>query len=90
MLCSCLLTRGEDYAFQRLSLVRRKLRTLELKTGAPRARIGPQPHPVWNRGADAGERHLAEQDEEAYRRLIANWQASRPRASAGATAGRAS
>src|SRR5215211_3359282 len=30
-----LLSRGEDYAYQRPSVVRRKLRRLELKTGAP-------------------------------------------------------
>jgi transposase len=41
VLCWHLLTRGEDYAFQRPSLVRRKIRTLELRAGAPRRE--PQP-----------------------------------------------
>ena len=31
-----MLTRGEDYAFQSPSLVRKKLRNAELKSGAPR------------------------------------------------------
>jgi transposase len=32
----CMLTRGEDYAFQQPSLTRKKLRRLELTAGAPR------------------------------------------------------
>jgi transposase len=90
VLCWCLLTRGEDYAFQRPSLVRRKLRRLELRAGAPRAKNGPHPDPVWNTDADAFERHLAEQAERAYERLVADWTASRRKAGAGATPGRAS
>jgi transposase len=85
-----LLTRGEDYAFARPSLVRRKLRTLELKAGAPRAKPGPKPDPVWNTSSDAAEKRLAEQAELAYRRSVADWQASRPKAGAGATPERAS
>jgi len=42
----CLLTRGEDYAFARPSLERRKLRRLELAAGAPHRKSGPQPDPV--------------------------------------------
>jgi hypothetical protein len=85
-----LLTRGEDYAFARPSLVRRKIRALELKAGAPRAKPGPKPDPVWNTNSDAAEKRLAEQAEAAYRRLIADWHASRPKAGAGATPERAS
>jgi transposase len=85
-----LLTRGEDYAFARPSLVRRKLRTLELKAGAPRAKPGPKPDPVWNTSDDAAEKRLAEQAELAYRRSVADWQASGPKAGAGATPERAS
>ena len=47
-----LLTRGEDYAFARPSLVRRKLRALELAAGAPRAKPGPKPDPVGERTED--------------------------------------
>ena len=85
-----LLTRGEDYAFARPSLVRRKTRALELAAGAPRAKPGPSPDPVWNTSNDAAELRLAEQAEIAYRRLVCDWQASGPKAGAGATPERAS
>jgi transposase len=91
VLCWHLLTRGEDYAFQRPSLVRRKIRALELKTGAPKAKPGPSRDPVWKtREANARERELAERAEAGYRRLVTDWQASRPRDGAGATKERAS
>ena len=54
-----LLTRGEDYAFQRPSLVRRKLRHMDLVAGAPRAKPGPNADPVWNTTTDAAEKRLA-------------------------------
>jgi transposase len=86
-----LLTRGEDYAYARPGLVRRKLRAMELKAGAPRAKTGPNPDPVWNTNNDAADKRLAEQAEAAYQRLIADWQASRPKTvGAGATPERAS
>jgi transposase len=90
VLCWCLLTRGEDYAFARPSMVRRKLRRLELAAGAPRRKSGPQADPVWNRDADERERRLAEQAERAYERLVADWKAAQAKAGAGATPGRAS
>jgi transposase len=92
VLCWHLLTSGEDYAFQRPSLVRRKLRTLELRAGAPRRKPGPNATPVWGRQTDdQRERRLAEQAEASYLRLVADWQASRPaKRGAGATPGRAS
>ena len=91
VLCWHLLTREEDYAFQRPSLVRRKLRALELKTGAPRAKPGPSRNPVWKTtNANDRERAFAEQAEAAYRRLVSDWQQSRPRDGAGATPERAS
>jgi transposase len=45
VLCWCLLTRGEDYAFARPSMVRRKLRRLELAAGRRDARAAPRPTP---------------------------------------------
>lgn len=76
VLCWCLLTRGEDYAFARPSLVARKLRRLELRAGAPRRRSGPCRDPIWSRNADHQERQLVEQAERAYEQLIRDWQAS--------------
>jgi transposase len=91
VLCWHLLTRGEDYAFQRPSLVRRKIRTLELRAGAPRREPQPNGQPIWGTAAgDRRERELAEQAETAYRRLVSDWQASRPKRGAGATPERAS
>jgi transposase len=87
-----LLTNGQDYAFARPSLVRRKLRTLELRAGAPRRRPGPTTAPVWGSKADdKRERELADRAEASYRRLVNDWRASRPsKRGAGATPGRAS
>jgi transposase len=89
-----LLTKGEDYAFGRPSLTRAKLRAAERKAGAPRL---PNRHRGQRISATAAERQaereLAERGEKAYRRLAADWSASRPpkeKAGAGATSGRAS
>ena len=65
--------------------MRRKLRALEIAAGAPRAKPGPKPNPVWNTTHEAAERRVAEQAEAAYRRLVADWQSSGPKAGAGAT-----
>lgn len=85
-----LLTRGEDYAFARPSLVRRKQRALERAPGAPPLKPGPKPDPVWHTTNEAAERRVAEQAEAAYRRLVTDWQTSGPKAGAGATPERAS
>jgi transposase len=85
-----LLTRGEDYAFQRPSLVRRKLRHMDLLAGAQRAKPGPKADPVWNTATDAAEKRLALQAETAYKRLVADWQSTRPKVGASATPERAS
>ena len=85
-----LLTREEDYAFARPSLVRRKLRRLELSAGAAAAKPGPSKAPIWGSATREGaERRVAEQAEAAYRRLIADWRAAGPKRGAGATPGRA-
>jgi transposase len=86
-----LLTSGEDYAFQRPAIVARKLRLLELAAGAPRRKPGPKGQTVWAPTAQhQAERRLTEQAEVAYRRLVADWRASGPKAGAGATPERAS
>lgn len=91
MLCWQLLTREQDYAFQRPTLVARKLRALELRAGAPHARTtSAAPRASTAKQRAAQERQLAEQAEHAYQRLIADWKASGPNKGAGAAPGRAS
>jgi transposase len=86
-----MLTRGEDYAFQRPSMTRHKIRQLELAAGAPRQKrkagiAGGKSKQVWD-----AERELSRQAEAACRRLVSDWQATGPLTlGAGATLGRAS
>lgn len=91
VLCWHLLTAAEDYAFQRPSLTRRKLRALELKTdqGWRRGRYsGPRVNE--SRKEREREAEFARQAEIAYRRLVADWQPQPKKKGAGATRGRAS
>jgi len=83
-----LLTREEDYAFQRPTLTRRKLLGLELKAKDGR-RSWPSGHSVGTKQDREREREYAKQVETAYRRLTADWQPRAPRSGAGATRGRA-
>jgi transposase len=86
----CLLTRGEDYAYAQPSLTKKKLRRLELTAGAPKAQGTTA---IWstNDAMRQAERALAEHAELAYKRNVADWQATRPtKAGASATQGHAS
>lgn len=90
-----LLSRGEQYAFLRPSLYRQKIRRLGLMTGATRQQGKRLPEPAFLRAGDPRrdqEVEFVAQHEAAYRRLVADWQASRPakKVGAGATPGRAS
>jgi len=91
-LCWQLLTKEQDYAFKRQTIIERKLRALELRAGAPK-RTGAQ-HPKntpTRKQRAAQERQLTDQAELAYQRLIQDWTASRPgNDGAGAAPGRAS
>jgi transposase len=76
-----LLTREQDYAFQRPSLTRKKLRGLELRAGAerhPGRRDLATKNSYSQRAERARERELSEQAEVAYRRLVADWKATAP------------
>jgi transposase len=84
-----LLTREEDYAFERPTLTRRKLLGLELKARDGR-RSWPSGHALATKQDRAREVEFARQVETAYRRLVADWQPKPPRSGAGATRGRAS
>ena len=83
-----LLTREQDYAFERPTLTRRKLRGLELKAKEGR-RSWPSGHSVGTKQDREREREFAEQIETAYSRLVADWQPTGPKSGAGATRGRA-
>jgi transposase len=85
----CMLTRGEDYAFQQPSLTRKKLRRLELQAGAERGQVKPG---IWaaNTAMRQVERELARQAELAYQRTVADWRAATAIKGASATPGRAS
>jgi transposase len=86
-----LLTNDEDYAYARPSLVRAKLRRTELDAGAPRLTTRHAGQRVSSSTTERdAERELIQQAEAAYRRLITDWQATRPaNTGAGATHGRA-
>ena len=66
-----MLTRGEDYAHQQPSLTAKKLRTLELKAGAPRRTKAAAGIFSVNRAMRDAEKQLAEQAEVSYKRLVA-------------------
>jgi transposase len=86
-----LLTREQDYAFQRPAMTRNKIRRLELLAGARSQKgrkgiAGGKSKAVFD-----AERELSRQAEVAYRRLVSDWHATGPpKAGAGATPGRAS
>ena len=84
-----LLTREQDYAFGRPSLHRHKLRRLELMAGEP-PRRGRRSGSAASKREQRHERELSEQVEQAYRRLVADWQEKPRKSGAGATRGRAS
>jgi transposase len=84
-----LLSRAEDYAFERPSLTRHKLRRLELMAGDP-PRRGQRSGSKASKREQRHERELSEQVEQAYCRLIADWQQQPSKSGAGATPGRAS
>ena len=67
-----MLARDEEYAFTRPSLVREKLRRLELLTGAERRR-GQRTGVFAERAQHDLEKELAAQAEVAYQRLVKDW-----------------
>lgn len=88
-LCWQLLTKEEDYAFARPSLMRAKIRRAELDAGAPPLSKRHEGQAVSATAKErAAERELAERSEAAYRRLVADWSSSGGKG-AGATRGRA-
>ena len=79
ILCWQLLTKQQDYAYQRPTHVARKLRALELQAGAAGQKgkpLNPRPGTAADRAAQ--ERALTEQAEHTYTRLVADWKATAP------------
>jgi transposase len=88
VVCWQMLTRGEDYAYARPSLIAQKRRTLELKAGAPPRRGQRGSTYRYNlREIREAERAMSLQAEVAYEKLTARWTKSGPKA-AGAGAAR--
>jgi len=89
-LCWQLLTKEEDYAYARPSLMRAMIRRAELDAGAP-----PRPRRHGGKAVrasakeKAAEREMVERAEAAYRRMVDDWRSSGAKG-AGATRGRAS
>ncbi|MDI6773578.1 MAG: IS110 family transposase [bacterium] len=82
------LTREQDYAFARPSLVAQKVRTIELRAGVPQQSGRRGSAYAYNR-KELRQRELAvcAQAERAYQHLTARWQPRRPQVDAGATKG---
>lgn len=78
-LCWHMITREEDYHFERSSLTANKLRKLQLRAGMP-SRTGQKgTAAAYNlKDVRARERAITEQAEQAYRKLVADWQQKTP------------
>ena len=80
VLCWHLITKGEDYAFARPSLVAHKRRSLELAAGA-QSRRGPVAGPSRDyhiKQLRDAEKALVEREERAYEVFVAHWQPQKP------------
>jgi transposase len=73
----CLLTRGEDYAYQQPSLTAKKLRLLEIRAGAKTLKGTNTGTWATRQKMRQAERALAEQAEASYKRTVADWQAAK-------------
>jgi transposase len=91
VLCWHLLSREEDYAFGRPSLVREKIRRLELAAGAPNRNGYRNPVRVFATPAQRRlEREVGAQAEKAYRRFVKDFRSSRKKGAGAATGARIS
>jgi transposase len=81
-----MLTKGEDYAWARPTLMARKLRTLELIAGMPARRGQKGASYDYNLPVRRRADHIrAEQAENEYRRRVEGWRKTGPGKGAGAT-----
>jgi hypothetical protein len=80
VLCWHLVIKREDYAFARPSLTDKKLRALKLRAGMPSRRGQKGKAAAYSlKEVRRRERELTEQGEQAYRQLVADWQAKTPK-----------
>jgi transposase len=87
VLCWHMIIKDEDYAFARPSLTDKKLRALELRAGMPSRRGQKGKAAAYSlKEVRRRERELAEQAEQAYRQLVADWQAKAPKPKVGVAA----
>jgi len=79
VLCWHLVVKDEDYAFARPSLTDKKRRALELRAGLPSRRGQKGRAAAYSlKEVRRRENELAAQGEQAYRQLVADWQAKAP------------
>jgi transposase len=83
-----ILTKDEDYTWDRPALLQWKLRKLELKAGHPSRRGGKQKGSAAaysNKSVRDSEREAISNAEEQYRRFVATWKQQSPKERSGAT-----
>ena len=80
-----LLASGQDYAYAMPTVTAKKLRSVELKAGAPSRKGGGSTHHLNREQRRQLERRSAEQAENAYRRNVADWQRQQAKAARTAT-----
>jgi transposase len=85
----CLLSRSEDYAHGQPSLTAKKLRLLEIRSGAPTLKGKQTGTWATRQRMRTAERELALQAEASYKRMVSDWQAAAQKAGASVTPGRA-
>jgi len=86
VLCWHVLSREQDYAFGRPSLVREKIRRLELAAGAPNRNGYRNPVRVFATPAQRRlEREVGDQAEKAYRRFVKDFRSSGKKGAGAAT-----
>jgi transposase len=81
----CLLTREEQDAHQQPSLTAKKLRLLEIRSGAPTMKGQRTGTFATREKMRQAERALALQAEASYVRMVRDWQATTPKKNAGAS-----
>ena len=83
-----ILSKDEDYTWDRPALLQWKLRKLELKAGHPSRRGGKQKGSAAaysNKSVRDSEREAISNAEEQYRRFVATWKQQSPKERSGAT-----